>query len=470
MNRRLQVTKYVVADFISALLAWTAFYVYRKLYIEPDKFGYPVPVDFDQRFAIAALLIPLFWLSLYALLGMYRNIYRRYRVRELGQVILATCLGVVILFFALLLDDEVANYSYYYESIFALLCFHFFLTFIPRFFLTSRTVKLIHKNVLGFNTIIVGGNEEALNVYREMRDMRPAPGFKFIGYVSVNGKDMLLQDELKWLGQIKDMKQVAKELEIEEVIIAIESSEHKNLGSIINELEGLNLTIKIIPDIYDILSGSVKMTSIFGVPLVQINTEIMPSWQFFLKRTMDFVGSIFAIILLSPVYLVLSLLVKLSSPGPVIYKQERIGQFNNPFYILKFRSMCVEAESDGPQLSSSNDPRITPIGSFMRKTRLDELPQFFNVLRGEMSLVGPRPERQYYIDQIMEVAPHYRHLQKVKPGITSWGQVKYGYAENVDQMVQRLKYDVLYIENMSLAIDLKILGYTVLTILKGSGK
>jgi lipopolysaccharide/colanic/teichoic acid biosynthesis glycosyltransferase len=154
----------------------------------------------------------------------------------------------------------------------------------------------------------------------------------------------------------------------------------------------------------------------------------------------------------------------------VFFRQERIGKHGRPFKIVKFRSMYLDAERDGPQLSSTSDPRITPIGRWMRKTRMDELPQFWNVLKGDMSLVGPRPERQHFIDAITEVAPHYTHLHKVRPGITSWGQVKFGYAENVEQMVRRLKYDILYIENMSLAVDLKILAYTVLIILKGDGK
>jgi exopolysaccharide biosynthesis polyprenyl glycosylphosphotransferase len=212
------------------------------------------------------------------------------------------------------------------------------------------------------------------------------------------------------------------------------------------------------------------MSSIFGTPLIEVNPEIMPAWQFSMKRAVDIALSAFALLVLLPVYLIFALLVKFSSPGPIFFSQERIGKYGKPFRIFKFRTMYTDAEANGPQLSSTTDTRITPIGRWLRRTRMDELPQFWNVLKGDMSLVGPRPERQFFIDAIMEVAPHYRHLHKVRPGITSWGQVKFGYAENVDQMVRRLKYDILYIENMSLAVDLKILAYTVLIILKGDGK
>ena len=237
-----------------------------------------------------------------------------------------------------------------------------------------------------------------------------------------------------------------------------------------NLLEGEGVNIKIIPDVYDILSGSVKMTSIFGAPLIAINQEIMPAWQFSIKRVIDIMASALALIVLLPFLLVIAVLVKLSSPGPIFFTQERIGKYGEPFKIIKFRTMVNDAERNGPQLSSASDSRITPIGRFLRKTRIDEFPQFINVLKGEMALVGPRPERQFYIDQITQEAPHYKHLQKVRPGITSWGQVKYGYAENVAEMVQRLKYDLLYIENMSLAVDIKILLYTILIVLRGEGK
>jgi len=212
------------------------------------------------------------------------------------------------------------------------------------------------------------------------------------------------------------------------------------------------------------------MTSIFGLPLVEVNPEIMPAWQFSIKRFMDKTISFIALLILSPLFLIVAIIIKATSKGSVIFKQERIGKGEKPFMIYKFRTMYTDAEKNGPQLSSTQDSRITPFGKFLRRTRIDEFPQFYNVLIGDMSLIGPRPERQFYIDQIMERAPHYKHVLKVKPGITSWGQVKYGYAENVDQMIDRLKFDVLYLENMSLSLDFKIMAYTIFIILKGSGK
>jgi len=347
----------------------------------------------------------------------------------------------------------------------------FLITSTFRLVITTRTVKKIHHKIIGFNTIIVGSNKNAVELFNQLDSQFPSSGNKFVGFV--NAKDYqkyLLEKHLPKLGHYTDLSKLVRELEVEEIVIAIERSETQLVEKILTEIEDTDVVIKIIPGMQDYLLGSVKTTSIFTEPLVQISPYMMPPWQESIKRIIDVLASLFAIVILAPVYIFLFIGVKLSSKGPVFYWQERIGLHGKTFMIPKFRSMKVGAEKGTPQLSSENDSRITSFGKFMRKVRLDELPQFFTVIKGEMSLVGYRPERQFFIDQIIQRAPHYRLLFKIKPGITSWGQIKFGYASNVDEMVQRLKYDILYVENMSLAMDFKIMFYTALIIVQGRGK
>ncbi|MCK9324528.1 MAG: sugar transferase [Bacteroidales bacterium] len=471
MNRKRQLTKYISADLLSAALAWTLFYIFRKVYIESKKFGYPIPVEFDTSFFLALLFLPLVWVLFYYTTGYYKDLFRKSRLSELGQTIATSFIGALVIFFALILDDTVKTYTNYYLSFLVIFLLQFFLTYIPRLIFTTNAAHRIQNRIYGFPTLLIGSGKRAESLFLEMENQPRSTGNQFVGFISVmNHEKYLMEKHLPHLGTLRDLKNLLTNQKIEEVILAIESSEHDLLKKIISKLEYRNITIKVIPDMYDILTGMVKMTSIIGTPLIQISHDLMPPWEHNLKRIMDVGVSLVALVLLLPIYLILAIGVKLSSPGPIFYSHERIGRYGKPFMIYKFRSMYQDAEKDGPALSSQDDSRITSFGKFMRKTRMDELPQFFNVLIGDMSLVGPRPERQHFIDQIVKKAPHFNHLQKVRPGITSWGQVKFGYASNVDEMIERLKYDILYIENMSLLVDMKILIYTIKTILKASGK
>lgn len=470
MNKRIQLIILILIDYFSAAFAWSLFFVFRKLYIESKISGTPVPIEFNENFFVGLIFIPLFWLLIYLLNGTYKDIFRRSRLRELGETFLLSLIGVIVIFFVLILDDQIVSYKSYYESFIALFLLHFGATAACRLVISTIIVNKVHNRIIGFNTIIIGSNEKALNLYMESLAQAKSSGNRFIGFVHVDNNIHMMEPFLPHLGSFNEIKKILSQYNVEETIIAIESSEHENLNKILNELSNTGVVIKIIADLYDILSGSVKMTSIFETPLIEVSRQIMPVWQQNTKRLMDASVSFSILVFFSPVFIILALLVKLTSNGPVIFRQERIGKNGKPFNIFKFRSMYIDAELNGPALSSNNDSRITPLGKVLRKFRLDELPNFYNVLVGDMSLVGPRPERQHYINLIMQEATHYAHLQKVKPGITSWGQVKYGYASTVSEMIKRLKYDLLYIENMSLYVDLKILIYTVLIVLKGRGK
>jgi len=463
MKTKVWVYLFLLTDWMMATFAWSLFFFLRKTWIENKEFSV------DQNFIIGIIIVPLVWLLIYYLQGSYHEIRRIYRLKILNLTFSGVLIGSVLIFFTLLLDDTVSNYQMYYWSFALLFSLQFIFSIFSRLILATILIKSLRKIGNGFRTVIIGGSDKAVGVLMDLKAQKWHVN-TIVGYINVNGTDRLLDDKIPYLGHCDNLETLISKHNVEEVIIAIESSEHNRLQKIITRIQDGRVKIKILPDMYELLSGSLKMTDIYGALLLEIVGDSMPIWQQALKRVMDLIVSFVALILLIPIYLICACAVKFSSSGPIFYLQDRVGLDGRNFRIIKFRTMYLNSEDGGPQLSSSNDSRITKAGRFMRKTRLDEFPQFINVILGHMSLVGPRPERQFYIDQIMNSAPQYVHLTKVRPGITSWGQVKYGYAENVEQMLDRMKFDLLYLKNRSIALDVKIMFYTIAIVLKAKGK
>jgi len=464
LRKTYHISRFIFFDLLAAAVSWLFFNFWRnEILNEPFS-------TITIALLVNCFAIGFFWVILYSIASFYKDLYRKSRTKEFFKLITVTCIGAVVIFFSLLLDDKgVKNYTSYYKIFFAYLFLHFFITAIFKIGFLTYIKQLLKKKKIAFNTLIIGSSKNAKEILEEIERNHHSLGMRFIGYVSVSGENKI-NGKLRNFGSYKNLAKVIRRCKINDVIIALDSSEHIIIEEVLDMLEGYKVRINIIPDIYEIILGSVKVNHFFGIPLIEINHDIIPLWQKIIKRAVDILISFTVIIIGLPFFLIIALITKFSSSGPIFYLQERIGRDGIPFKIVKFRSMYVGAEQKGPALSSENDPRITPWGRIMRRTRLDELPQFYNVFIGDMALVGPRPERRYYIEQIVKIAPHYKHLQRVKPGITSLGQVKFGYAENVDEMVKRLKYDILYIENMSLAMDFMIILYTFLIVIQGRGK
>lgn len=426
-RRKKQQLLYVFIDILSSLLVWGCFLIFRWLVYDGRVFSIDSVLVPMFNFYTPLLTYPIGCLAIYYLSGYYLRPLRKPYLRELLRTFVSALIISFGAFFIFIIDDPVTQYERYFTSLLVLFALQFLGSYIPRWLVTYISHKLDNDTP---RTYIIHTMKE-VEQFEQAHAVEP-------------------YDEV-----ILDFKSKTKE---------------NDIYTLINRLYPRNVEISVVPSLYDMLTGAAMIDEVSDQPLIHITEHKMSDTELCIKRAFDIIVSAAMLVLLSPLYLILTLLVWYSSKGPVFYRQERIGLHGLPFEIIKFRTMCVHAESEIPQLSADNDPRITKVGKWMRKYRLDELPQFWNILRGDMSIVGPRPERRYFINQIEEKAPYYCMIYKIRPGLTSWGPIKVGYTDTLDKMIRRLNYDIVYIENMSLTLDIKIMFHTIGVIFNGKGQ
>ncbi len=462
----------MLADFLTANIGFFVFDIAR-FFMVPPTIRPSTLLDFLSLNSLISeqILVPVGIVLLYALFGAYNrnNTIYKSRLEESLTIAEVSTLAVLAVFFIALVNDNISERATSYELMAAMWACLFLPTYAARMIMVSRSARRLHQGHNRFDVVVVGVRPEHERRLARIVRGGKSSGMHVVACIDVDGQTK--DKELFGVPVIhgNDIAGLCRKSGARGIILLPSPEGLGHTSQLIDMLYPLELPIYVTPDLRGMLALRPKVSKVVGEPLVDITSpDISPAAENF-KRLGDIVFSASALILLAPVYGILALAVKLDSKGPVLYRQERVGLHKKKFYINKFRTMCVGAETSGPALSVADDPRITRLGHIMRKYRLDELPQFWNVLKGEMSLVGPRPEREFYLAQMTQRHPACSLIHRVRPGITSWGMVKYGYASNVDQMLERLEYDLIYVDNVSLGVDLKILFYTVSTVLTGKG-
>lgn len=467
IRRQLLGIVFALIDFLVSYGVWVGFFLIRRLYLYPPS---PSLEPGWWEYFWSPFIVSIHWLILYALGGLYNDPLRQSLLADTFKRLWLTTLGSLAIFFIAFIDDPIANYKLYYRALEIYLAFQAGATLAFYYVVHLVIRQLMKQKRLRFPSLLIGQGPKAYRVWQEMQRDPFGSAYDIIGHVVTEEAPNKLSGKLRMVGHLEELEAILRRRQPHHLIIAVENAQDTIIQETLRRVNGSDVEIYLAPDLKDMLTGGVRLTSPVDPSLIRIGIPALSPWEALAKRGFDIVFSALALVLLAPVYAILAFLVRLSSPGPIIFRQERIGKNGVPFTLYKFRTMYVDAEKDGPALSRDGDPRITPIGRWLRKTRLDELPQFWNVLKGDMSLVGPRPERQYYIEQIVQRAPEYRQLLKVKPGITSLGMVKYGYASSVDEMIERMRYDLIYLATRSFLLDLKILLYTILRVIQARGK
>lgn len=453
--------KIILFDFITINLAWCCYYLVR---VESRLMEYQAKPD---------LLLPmtvmyLFWLAVFMFFGLYRAWYARSRTDEFAAIFRAISIGCLVLFFVIFFDDE-RNATYSANRSIIIMYWILMILFVGggRIVVRSFRKRLLLQGIGLRETIIVGTNQKAVELFESVKKY-PALGYNVIGFISMSKPSKNLPLEV--LGRVNDIPDLIRKFNVRNILLAVDSEQKETILKVVSLSTGFDVSIKIIPDMYDIISGQARTNQIYGFPLIEIMPHIMQPWEESAKRLMDIVVSLAILTLSSPLWVFIGIAIKMNSPGPLVYSQERVGKDGKIFRMHKFRSMYHDAEAKtGPVWATTNDPRVTRVGRFLRKTRLDEIPQFMDVLRGDMSLVGPRPERPHFVEELSKEIPLYKRRLVVKPGITGWAQVKQGYDTSIEDVKSKVRYDLFYIENMSFRMDIKILIITFYTMIAGKG-
>lgn len=467
MPKQLEKILLLTIDFLALNIAFFVWAWLRK------EMGFFSETDLLTLFQLS-LIVNIVWILFFAFFGLYGFWYARSRVDEFINIFKTISIGVFILFLLTFESERDLSSPPKLSRMFIVNYWLILIISVTFGRMVFRTIQrtLLSAGIGHRRTLIVGWGKKSWDLSDEILRF-PALGYKVIGFVAdgaLAANENMRYKDIPLLGNIDEIDDIVEESRAQEVILALRGNTRKKAMDVINQCNGCPVNFKIVPDLYDIVIGQARTNQIYGFPLIDIMPTVMPEWERKVKRLMDIAISSAILIGFSPIWLLVALAIKIDSAGPILYKQKRVGKDGKEFLIYKFRSMIHNAESHtGPQWARKQDPRITRVGKLIRKARIDEVPQFVNVLKGEMSLIGPRPERPYFVDKFKREIPFYARRLKVKPGITGWAQIKGGYDTSMENVKTKLQYDLFYLENMSLRMDLKVILNTIYVMLIGKG-